>query len=69
MFTFSKPKVAKVNFSAYDQIHEIVLIGFKSDKDIFDHCRSITETSIIHNIEWLSEYFLSSSIQNSIHRN
>jgi len=45
-------KFAKVVFTAYDQKHEIFFTGCKSDKDIIEHCKSITETSIVHNIDW-----------------
>jgi len=45
-------KFAKVVFTAYDQRHEIFFIGCKSDKEIIAHCKSITETSIVHNIHW-----------------
>lgn len=51
MLSFSF-KIAKVNFSAYDQKHEVLLVGLKSEKDVFEHCKSISETSVVHQIEW-----------------
>jgi hypothetical protein len=54
MATNSQSKFAKVIFTAYDQKHEIFFIGCKSDEEIIAHCKSITETSIVHDIDWYS---------------